>query len=310
MLPTFNIIMCTVKQDSTSSKFGDLTSSTLLATINKQLGFRFDDGWKHSVWEKSLPTKIPGMTKVTHKRPYLIHKTTGTVVTVHNAAWMDAVGLCMWADLVVKPWANGERVLLVWDNCPSHKTDVVSNHFQSLGIELAFLPANMTDKLQPMDLNINGPLKAYMRRYRGEQCFDYMQQFQKDSDKAVEDDDPLPLFSPPLPKIHDGLNMLLSATKEMFEKPDFPDGLQRIFIKVGLAPDPKEDNKFRSYSGLSTHILSEDAERDKVLGKGQASNPTLGSLVFECSFSRNEAEEWLYEDIKIDPETGYAWSSV
>ena len=313
MLPTFNIIMCTVKQDPKESNYGDLTRSTILNSIKNKVGFREDDGWESRVWTKSLPTKIPNLPYVTYKRPYLIHKTNGTVVTVHNNAWMDAPGLCMWADLVVQPWAKGERVLLVWDNCPSHKTADVANHFQSLGIELAFLPANMTDKLQPMDLNINGPLKAYMRRYRGEQCFDYKQQFHIDCDKALQEGNPLPSFSPPLPKVHDGLNMLLSATKEMFSKESFPIGLQKIFIKVGLARDPDINNQFRSYSGLSTVTLSENDEIDMVLGKGQAIEPTLGSLVFECLFSRDEAQGWLNEDIEnyeIDPKTGLASASV
>jgi len=313
MLPTFNVIMCTVKQDPKVPNYGDLTSSTILKSIKKEAGFREDDGWESRVWTKTLPTKIPNLSYVTYKRPYLIHKTNGTVVTVHNNAWMDAPGLCMWADVVVKPWAKGERVLLVWDNCPSHKTADVANHFQNLGIELAFLPANMTDKLQPMDLNINGPLKAYMRRYRGDQCFDYMQNFQIEADKASEEGNPLPSFTPPLPRVHDGLNMLLSATKEMFQKPQFSGGLQRIFIKVGLARDPDRDNQFRSYSGLSTVTLSEDAEIDLVLGKGEAHEPTLGSLVFECSFSRNEAEGWLNTDIEnyeIDHNTGLASASV
>jgi len=313
MLPTFNVIMCTVKQDPKVPNYGDLTSSTILKSIKKEAGFREDDGWESRVWTKTLPTKIPNLSYVTYKRPYLIHKTNGTVVTVHNNAWMDAPGLCMWADVVVKPWAKGERVLLVWDNCPSHKTADVANHFQNLGIELAFLPANMTDKLQPMDLNINGPLKAYMRRYRGDQCFDYMQNFQIEADKASEEGNPLPSFTPSLPRVHDGLNMLLSATKEMFQKPQFSGGLQRIFIKVGLARDPDRDNQFRSYSGLSTVTLSEDAEIDLVLGKGEAHEPTLGSLVFECSFSRNEAEGWLNTDIEnyeIDHNTGLASASV
>jgi hypothetical protein len=41
--------------------------------------------------------------------------------------------------------------------------------------------------------------------------------------------------------------------------------------------------------------------------------PTLGSLVFECSFSRNEAEGWLNRDIEnyeIDHNTGLASASV
>lgn len=311
VLPTFNIITCTVKQDQKASNYGDLTSSTILRSIYEKIpGFRGDDGWESRVWVKSLPSKIPDLPNVTYKRPYLIHKDKGTVITIHNNAWMDSPGLVMWADLVLKPWAKGQRMLLVWDNCPSHKTDDVVNYFQSLDIEVAYLPPNMTDKLQPMDLCINGPLKSYMRRFRGEDTFDYMQQFQKDSREALEKNNPQPLFSPPLPKIHDGLLMFLKAMKQMCESDGFSAGLQRIFIKVGLALDPARDNTFRPYSGLSNVALTQNEIRDKVLGSDQAENPTLGSLVFECSFSRTESDGWLDDNYTVDHETGLASGSV
>jgi len=296
MLPLFIIGKCDVTQDPKSSNFGDLTSSTLLSTLTKSIhGFRDVDGWKKEVWSKALTAnvKIDGKTvlrQVTYKRPYLIH-TNGNVLTVHNSAWMDTAGLCMWAELVLKPWSKGERLLLVWDNCRAHNTVEVENCFKELGIELAQLPPNMTDKLQPMDLVVNGPLKASMRRARGQQSYEYMQTWKLNADKALKEGKSIPTFSPPLPKFCDGLNILFDTTRELFAKESFVSGLQRCFIKVGLVPNP-EDGLFKTWKGRHDVVKLSDAEQvEKIHGKDEYHKPSLGSLAFECLVTRTEEQQ-------------------
>lgn len=56
---------------------------------------------------------------------------------------------------------NGQRVLLLLDNCPSHK-------IQNLNlphVEIYFLPPNTTSKIQPMDAGIIMSFKRHYRHY-------------------------------------------------------------------------------------------------------------------------------------------------
>mmetsp|Transcript_39390 Transcript_39390/g.98651 ORF Transcript_39390/g.98651 Transcript_39390/m.98651 type:complete len:89 (+) Transcript_39390:1246-1512(+) len=48
----------------------------------------------------------------------------------------------------------------------AHKTDMVHAWGQKWGFNFELLPPNMTDKLQVMDLVVNRPLKALLRRYK------------------------------------------------------------------------------------------------------------------------------------------------
>ena len=53
---------------------------------------------------------------------------------------------------------NGQRVLLLFDNCPSHKIQGLNlSH-----IEIHFLPSNTTFKIQPMDARI---IISFKRHY-------------------------------------------------------------------------------------------------------------------------------------------------
>ncbi|XP_064463216.1 tigger transposable element-derived protein 6-like [Ornithodoros turicata] len=55
---------------------------------------------------------------------------------------------------------RNRKVLLIVDNCTAHKMDV-----ELRAIELAFLPANTTAALQPMDQGVIKNLKTFYRRH-------------------------------------------------------------------------------------------------------------------------------------------------
>jgi hypothetical protein len=124
MLPAFNIIKCTVDR-------ADLRSTTVIQTLHKQAGYTAADGWALKIWERELALKIKGVEKtVRYFRPYLVH-VDGTVITTQHKAWMDSVGMCMWVDLVMGPWAkaSGRKKILVWDSCGPHKVAAVKAVF-------------------------------------------------------------------------------------------------------------------------------------------------------------------------------------
>jgi hypothetical protein len=272
MQPPLNIIKCTVHSV-------DLRSSTVISTLHKKEGFRQADGWTLKTWDRELVLKVKGEDKTLHYyRPYIVH-TDGTVITTQHKAWMDSVGMCMWADLVIGPAAksSGRKKLIVWDSCGPHTVPAVKAVFASWDIAIEALPVNMTDALQVMDLVVNGPLKAHMRRFRCASLFDYFQSWKVKW--ALELEKPLntrvmPAFLPPKPLLIDGLNTLKTVAKDVFSTPEFKKGVASAFVKVGLVKD--SSGKFVEYTSHSRgdmllslapadSVKAEDFTRDAVV---------------------------------------------
>lgn len=258
MLPAFIIIKCyqeRSKSDTTMSSAKkksphDWTTSRVLTNLlNGDLKNR---GWEHKEWSKILTLKFGKEDKTyQYKRPYLFHSHTGTVITVHTNAWMDSVGLCMYAELVVKPWADKDKrkKLLVWDNCPSHNAEDVIKVFAECGIRCVNLPRYMTDRLQVMDLVVNGPLKTHFRSLRAKKLYDYMQSYKSSFDLAKVKGSPLPKFSPTSPKTAEGIDMIMDVLGSEFTKDKFKDSLKKTFVDVGLSK--RENGSYKEYPGHS-----------------------------------------------------------
>ena len=67
-----------------------------------------------------------------------------------------------------------------------------------------------------MDLIVNGPVKAGIRRARCEALYDYFQSWKVKRLQAQVNKTPLPKFQPPKPKVTDGLLTLLKVCDETF----------------------------------------------------------------------------------------------
>ena len=105
------------------------------------------------------------------------------------------------------------------------------------------LPPNMTDLLQVMDLVVNGPVKAGIRRERIAAIFDYFQNWRikrLQHDAVVGQDKPAPAFQPPKPKVAEGLLTLLSVLDGSLGTEDFKASLRKSFVDVGLLEDDSE----------------------------------------------------------------------
>jgi hypothetical protein len=242
----FIIIKCSVKK-------ADMRSVRVLDTLLMDLGGAAA-GWQKKTWSRELELKIKkSLVKTMYFRPYLVH-TSGTVITVQHKAWMDSVGMAMWADTQMGPWArdSGRRKMIVWDNCGPHNVDAVKSVFAEWDITTAALPPKMTDILQVMDLVVNGPLKAAIRRKRCEKLFAHFINFKaKCAQELLKETRTMPVFAPPKPTLVDGLHCLIETTKTDFAQPSFQDGLRRAFVLVGLAP-----NKDGIYANYASHSRS------------------------------------------------------
>jgi hypothetical protein len=92
------------------------------------------------------------------------------------------------------------------------------------GIDVAFLPPNMTGELQVLDLVVNGPIKAHVKNKRATRLDESFQLFKKERLTDME----LPReqrknhdFSPPKPTMLKGMKDLILLFQEQFTEEKF-----------------------------------------------------------------------------------------
>ena len=184
----------------------------------------------------------------TYIRPFLRHP-DGMVVWAHPTAYQDTPGLAMWCDLVMGPArvkSGRRRWLLVWDNVKAHAVNSVLSVFNEWGISVRFLPKDMTDILQPVDLVPNGPIKAHIRKERCAKLYDYFQEWRVDAMDAERRGVPLPAYLPPPATMAGAIALIASIFRGHFAEEKYMQGLQRCFIGVGLAP--QHDGRYTVYT--------------------------------------------------------------
>ena len=67
----------------------------------------------------------------------------------------------MWSDLHLSEDHPG---LAIFDCFKAHLTEAVSKLLEDNNIHLVILPANCTDRLQPLDLSLNKLVKDFLRK--------------------------------------------------------------------------------------------------------------------------------------------------
>ena len=216
----FAPLLIIIKHSISSLIRPDQSRMTVVSDLyKKNQGFGERDGWKLILWVKELT--INGVTD-THKCYYIINDYTGHVITSQNKAWNDTVRMLMWLDTIVEPLKKKLGKLMVWfDNCGCHKTTVVDEVIQDMGIQVACLPPNMTGVLQVLDLVVNGPLKAHIRNLRGARIVECFQEFSKTyAEELAKDhlDRVLPVFIPPKPDMMQGVKELFDLVAGGFKK--------------------------------------------------------------------------------------------
>ena len=177
---------------------------------------------------------------------------------------------------------------LVWDNCGPHGTAAVREMADEWGITLLPLPKNMTDVLQVMDLVVNSPVKAALRRDRERLLFHQFQAFKVARLKAKLEKKPLPEFNPPKPKVHEGIRSLLSINSTTFADPRFKRAMSKCFIDVSIAPDEESNEtemhfkeyKAHKHGSLAPNGHFKQYHSDHLLGSlGMAIDSLDGALV-------------------------------
>jgi hypothetical protein len=92
--------------------------------------------------------------------------------------------MCMHVALQLKPFkarhSPNAPYLMVVDNVGFHHFAEVKAAAAAAGWLLMFLPPNITDELQPMDLVVNAVLNAEMRKLRMTAVMEYFTIFRRD----------------------------------------------------------------------------------------------------------------------------------
>lgn len=261
-LPPYLIIQC-------SSTKADLSKTTVLDTLLLSLNQNDPDRWEKYMWEKTLqlPNKKTKLLEdVTFKRPYLICSQSRCVVTCQSKAWMDRVGLLLWCDTIIGPWTEAtqqKKSIIIWDNCASHLGDLIKDYFGACGITLCFLPKNMTDLLQILDLIFNGPLKAYLRYRRFRPIYDAFQAHILACASATAKHQPTPPWILPKVNLPVCIQLLIDFGNDKNSCMKFEESVQKCFIKAGQWFISEDDLSFVQYD-LAKLTLGSEAV-DKVL---------------------------------------------
>jgi hypothetical protein len=165
--------------DQTNSKFGNSPGQTIdqrgLRTINRRTGT--DDSKRCTV---ALTVTASGKMLT----PMVIYKGTryGRIATrelrdhppemkyaMQPKAWFNEATMLDWVDYVLKPYVATAPVriipILFLDSFKVHLLGSIANAIQGLGVELEIIPPGCTGGLvQPIDVGINKPFKANMRK--------------------------------------------------------------------------------------------------------------------------------------------------
>ncbi len=83
-------------------------------------------------------------------------------------AWFDENTMLDWVDKVLKPYVatapGGIIPILFLDSFKVHLLGSIADAIQGLGVELEIIPPDCTGLMQPIDVGINKPFKANMRK--------------------------------------------------------------------------------------------------------------------------------------------------
>jgi len=232
MLPWFFVMKNTVQTP-------DSTSSTVIANLATDPLFSPARGWVQKVWEAEIDMtdkKTGKMKKVLFKRHYLEHAVAHHIITAQHKAWMCTGGMIMYAQLVLEPYQTrlGKRVLIIADNCALHKASAVADYFARASVpparkmNMMFMAPNVTPWKQPLDIAVNGSLKARLRQLRISETFKDFMEF-----KTELAGNPRAIFKPkaiPLPK---ALDWLFQVHMSYQDDKNFKQGMTRVFVKVG-----------------------------------------------------------------------------
>jgi len=194
--------------------------------------------WSKYIYEKKI---MRDGVEVDVKVNYLKDK-KGNIVTSQVKHWMDEVRMLMYCDLVLKPFMEtvGGKLGVWMDNHSAHKT---ANVKAALGtIEACYLPPNTTAALQILDLLVNGPIKAHIRKEKAQKIFDAFQRTRRKYQEMNEEERKTLTFKMPTTTKAEAItNYVKWAEENLQNSAKMKESITAKFYDLGMAPKMKED---------------------------------------------------------------------
>ena len=142
-----------------------------------------------------------------------------------------------------------------------------------------------------MDIVVNAPVKAGVRRDRTKGLFNYFQAWKIERLKAALDPlKTIPAFAPPKPKVSDGIQTLLRVCNSTFVDKSFINSLEKSFVDCCLAPiDVTDtDKEYKVYRSHKHGSMAKSFFSPSFIPPEQGS---LGDLVADVDvFTRNDGD--------------------
>ena len=110
---------------------------------------------------------LPALAIFKGKRPLQI-RAQDVFVRTQEKAWMDENLMLDWIDLVWEPATERKRALLVLDSFSAHITSDVKKRLKEINTIPIVIPGGCTSKIQPLDVSLNKPFKAFVRKHWSE----------------------------------------------------------------------------------------------------------------------------------------------
>ena len=92
----------------------------------------------------------------------------GMIYACQDNAWMDERVMLMWVDMILKPYVDTAPedivTILFLDSYRCHMMNSVGNAIQDLGVQVKHILGGYTSLCQPVDIGINKPFKAFLRK--------------------------------------------------------------------------------------------------------------------------------------------------
>jgi hypothetical protein len=126
---------------------------------------------------------------------------------------------------------------LIWsENCKIHHTRSIHDLYYNYDILDCHYPENMTAFLQPMDLVVNGPIKAFIRKQNCNRII--AAAFKVHKSKKTKGK-----FIYPKPTVADGIDDIMLLYRSQFRDDKFRKSINRCFIRTGSIKNEDDTQK-------------------------------------------------------------------
>ena len=311
MLPYFIVVKCSVPQGVNPY---DYRNMRVVQMLQKEPFFQ--DGWELKQWkgfksknrQKKGGKRAESIEEFEHFRHYLQHR-DGHVVTCQNKAWMDTGGFAMYVDTVLGPWWKKQKdswtgpepvthMLLVCDNASLHKAAEVQKKLDELGIILRFLPPNMTQWLQPLDLVVCGLIKTVQRARRARHLALDLTQWRDQQDirmgqalRQGRRQPPLEPWLPPPPNLFQGIFFYHKTHHEELTHEKTKQAINRAFIDADILPfKPGAWKKYTQSSFMPKGSPAACSILHQVLKLQE--KRAISACLLKCGMDDQDPQEW------------------